>query len=181
MINYKYKLIVSLRRLYLSARFFGCPIHVHPTSWISSKSIFRICGGGGITIGEQCDVHPYSMFMTYGGHIKIGNNCSINPFTIIYGHGGTCIGNSVRIAAHTVIIPANHKAPSDDVPLYQSGSERRGISIEDNVWIGAGVHILDGVAIGRNTIVGAGSVVTKSLPANVTAAGVPARIINTRT
>ena len=63
----------------------------------------------------------------------------------------------------------------DRLPLYQAGSTKKGIQIEDNVWIGAGVRILDGVRIGRNTIVGAGSVVSRSLPPNVTAVGAPAR------
>lgn len=51
------------------------------------------------------------------------------------------------------------------------------IVIEDNVWIGAGVHIMGGVTIGRNSVIGAGSVVTKDVPGNVIAAGVPCKVI----
>jgi acetyltransferase-like isoleucine patch superfamily enzyme len=115
------------------------------------------------------------MLLTYGGNIRIGNNCSVNPFTIIYGMGGTLIGDGVRIAAHTVIVPENHNAATNQLPLYKAGSTKKGIRIDDNVWIGAGVRILDGVQIGRNTIIGAGSVVNRSLPANATAVGVPAK------
>jgi acetyltransferase-like isoleucine patch superfamily enzyme len=120
------------------------------------------------------------MILTYGGHIEIGDNCSVNPFTVIYGHGGVRIGEGVRIAAHTVIIPANHNIPTDGTPLHLSGFSAEGIEIDDHVWIGAGVRVLDGVKIGRNAVIAAGSVVTTSVPENATVAGVPARIIKQR-
>lgn len=117
------------------------------------------------------------MLLTYGGNIRIGNNCSVNPFTIVYGHGGVELGDGVRIAAHSVIVPGNHNKSVDGLPVYLSGVTARGIKIGDNVWIGAGARILDGVDIGRDVVVGAGSVVTKSIPAGETVAGVPARPI----
>jgi len=121
------------------------------------------------------------MLLTYGGDIEIGDNCSVNPFTIIYGAGGARIGHGVRIAAHCVIIPENHNPGSDALPLTDSGTSRRGVRIEDNVWIASGVRVLDGVEIGRNAVVGAGSVVTRGIPNDATAVGVPARVIKSRT
>jgi acetyltransferase-like isoleucine patch superfamily enzyme len=170
-------LLVWVRRVALEIRFFGRAITVHPTSWISLRSTIRVNGGGAIVIGKNCEIHPYAMLLTYGGKIQIGDNCSLNPFSIIYGHGGVQVGNGVRIAAHAVIIPANHNPPSDTVPLYLSGTTGKGIVIQDGVWLGAGSCVLDGTQISRNAIVGAGSVVTKSVPENATVAGVPARII----
>ena len=120
------------------------------------------------------------MLMTYGGDIQIGDNCSVNPYSIIYGHGGVRIGNGVRIAAHSVIVPANHNEGSPDRPLYRAGVSTKGIDIEDNVWLGAGSCVLDGVRLGANAIIAAGSVVTKSVPDNTTVAGVPAREIKRR-
>jgi len=120
------------------------------------------------------------MIMTYGGNIRIGDDCSLNPFSIVYGHGGVRIGNGVRIAAHTVIIPANHTSAADGQPVHLAPITARGIDIEDNVWIGAGTRILDGVRVGGNAVIGAGSVVIKPVPANATVAGVPARIIRER-
>lgn len=134
-------------------------------------------GSGSITIGENCEVHPFAMLMTYGGDIRIGNNCSVNPFTIIYGHGGVRLGDGVRVAAHCVIVPGNHIKSVDGAPVYLSGVTARGIRIGDNVWIGAGARILDGVEIGRDSVIGAGSVVTKSVSDGHTVAGVPARPI----
>lgn len=128
-------------------------------------------------MGHDCEVHDFAMILTYGGHITIGDHCSVNPFTILYGHGGLRIGSGVRIAAHTVIIPANHVSGDDEQPLYLRGVVAQGIEIGDYAWIGAGCRILDGVRIGRHAVIGAGSVVTSSIPDNATAVGVPARIV----
>jgi acetyltransferase-like isoleucine patch superfamily enzyme len=168
------------RGVVFAVRFFGRPIRIHSSSWVAFRSVVRVCGGGTITIGKNCEIHPFSMLLTYGGDIRIGDNCSVNPFSIIYGMGGTIIGDGVRIAAHTVIVSANHNSATDELPLYRAGVTKKGIQIDDNVWIGAGVRILDGVRIGKNTIIGAGSVVNKSLPANATAVGVPAKTIKLR-
>ena len=119
--------------------------------------------------------------MSYGGEITIGNNCSFSPFTIVYGHGkGTKIGNNVLVAAHTLIIPANHNFSSVHLNINQQGINSKGIIIEDNVWIGAGCKILDGVTIGTGSIVAAGSVVNKSIEPYSIVAGVPAKKIKSR-
>jgi acetyltransferase-like isoleucine patch superfamily enzyme len=136
-----------------------------------------VTGGGSITVGKNCEIHDFAMIMTYGGDIVIGDNCSLNPFAIVYGHGGVRIGNGVRIAAHSVIIPANHNVPADGQPIHLAGISAQGIDIADHVWLGAGSRILDGVHIGRNAIVAAGGVVTRSVPEYATVAGVPARVI----
>jgi acetyltransferase-like isoleucine patch superfamily enzyme len=93
--------------------------------------------GGSIRIGRNCEIHPQTMILTYGGDIEIGDDCSINPFSIIYGHGGVRIGNGVRIACHTVIIPANHPTPDAATPLHAAPVTARGITIGDNVWPGS--------------------------------------------
>jgi len=119
--------------------------------------------------------------MTYGGSIIIGDRCSINPHTVIYGHGkGTVIGNDVLIAAHCVIIPANHNFSDASRPINAQGVNSKGIIIHDNVWIGAGCTILDGVEIGAGAIVAAGCVVNRDVPENVIVGGVPCRIIKKR-
>jgi len=158
--------------------FAGQRIRIHPTSRVSRRSVLRTNGGGSIFIGAYCEIHDFAMILTYGGDITIGDHCSLNPFSIVYGHGGVEIGRGVRIAAHSVIIPANHIRGTDETPLSQQGITALGIRIEDDVWIGSGCRILDGVTIGRHAIIGAGSVVVGSIPENVTAVGVPARATN---
>jgi acetyltransferase-like isoleucine patch superfamily enzyme len=135
---------------------------------------------GSIRIGKNCDIGDYSMLLTYGGSIVIGDDCSVNPFCVLYGHGGLTIGNKVRIATHTVIIPANHVFEDVSVPIMNQKEERLGIKIGNDVWISSGVRILDGVSIGNGVVIASGSVVTKSFPDNVVIAGVPAKIIKYR-
>jgi len=168
------------RRLRYAISYAGQPITIDPSSSISRRSVLRVTDGGSIRIGRNCTVHDYAMILTYGGDITIGDDCSLNPFAIVYGGGGVRIGNGVRIAAHTVIIPANHRSGNDEVPLHRAGIVAQGITIADHVWLGSGCRILDGVHIGRNAAIGAGSVVTRSVPDGATVAGVPARPIQRR-
>jgi acetyltransferase-like isoleucine patch superfamily enzyme len=168
---------VVCRAIWFAVRFAGRAIRIDPTSTVSRHCVIRVNGGGSIAIGAHCEIHDFVMILTYGGNITIGDNCSLNPFSIVYGHGGVEIGRGVRIASHTVVIPANHVRGTDDTSLSFTGLTARGIRIEDDVWIGSGCRILDGVTIGRHAIVGAGSVVVKSIAENVTAVGVPARPI----
>jgi acetyltransferase-like isoleucine patch superfamily enzyme len=160
-------------------RFLGRPVFVRSSSWVAHSSRIE-AGGGRIEIGERCEIHPLAMILAYGGVVKIGDDCSVNPFAVLYGHGGLTIGNGVRIAAHVVLIPANHNPAIDGIALPESGVRTRGIRIDDDVWIGAGARILDGVHIGRRAIVGAGSVVTRSVEPGTTVAGVPARPLKPR-
>lgn len=161
-------------------RFIGSGVTVHRSTWVSWNSVLDAGRGGRIEIGAHGEIHPQAMLLAYGGHIRLGERCSVNPFCVLYGHGGLVIGDGVRIAAHVVMIPANHNTSTDRVPLHEAGVTAKGIRIGDHVWIGAGARILDGVSIGDHAIVGAGSVVTKSVPARATVAGVPARVIKQR-
>lgn len=153
---------------------------VHPSVKIYPQVVLSTEYGGSIKIGKSSEVLYGVICMTYGGSIEIGENCSINPYTVLYGHGGLKIGNNVLIAGHCLIIPANHKFENLNIPINSQGESRKGIIIEDNVWIGAGCRILDGVTIGSGSIVAAGAVVNNNVPENSIVGGVPAKIIRTR-
>tara|TARA_R110000796_G_scaffold118864_1_gene232732 strand:- start:94478 stop:95041 length:564 start_codon:yes stop_codon:yes gene_type:complete len=168
---------LTLNSIVYKIRFFGKGIKIHPSSYVSRKAAIRNTGAGVITIGADCEIHPYSMILSYGGEIIIGDNCSLNSFSIIYGQGGVKIGSGVRIACQSVIIPANHVISDTNEPLYKSGLDCRGILIEDNVWVASGCRILDGVNVGRGSILAAGSVVNKSVESGSIVGGVPAKHI----
>ncbi len=155
-------------------------VDVHSSTKFSSGCIVRNADGQ-IHIGKNNEFLSGVCLMTYGGVIRIGNECSINPYTIIYGHGkGVTIGNNVLIAGHSMLIPSNHNYNDLTIPIMFQGSTSEGIVVEDDVWIGTGCKILDGVRLGRGSIIAAGAVVTGDVPENAIVAGVPARIIKYR-
>ena len=155
-------------------------VFIDPSVRIYENVVFDTKYGGSITIGKKCELLNGVLLMTYGGTIEIGNNCSINPYSIIYGHGNLKIGNNVLIAAHTVIIPANHIFSDHSKPINNQGLTKLGIVIEDDVWIGAGCKILDGVTIGKGSVIAAGAVVNKDVANYTIVGGVPAKFIKKR-
>lgn len=150
-------------------------------TWISPDAELDIIGGGQIVLGKRCQIHAGAKLLTYGGSITLGDDVSLNPYTIAYGHGGLKIGSGVRIAAHTVLIPSNHNFQDKNRPIFQQGETSKGIVVEDDVWMGAGVRVMDGVQVARGCVIAAGAVLTKSTEAFGVYAGVPARKISERT
>lgn len=148
---------------------------IHPLSLLDTSL------GGHISIGNSNEILNGCLLMTYGGKISIDSGCSINPYTIIYGHGkGTRIGKNVLIAGHCMLIPANHIFSRTDIPINQQGTSSKGIIIEDDVWIAAGCKILDGVTIGKGSIIAAGTIVSKSVEPYSIVAGVPSKVLKMR-
>ncbi|MEB3381095.1 acyltransferase [Flavobacterium psychrophilum] len=156
-------------------------VNLHKSVIISSNVVFDTKYGGKIEIGRDTEILYGVLILTYGGDIKIGDFCSINPYTVLYGHGNLTIGNNVLIAGHCLIIPANHKFDDILIPINSQGLIKKGIIIDDDVWIGAGCRILDGVHIGKGAVIAAGAVVTKNVPSFAVVGGVPARTIKLRT
>jgi acetyltransferase-like isoleucine patch superfamily enzyme len=133
-----------------------------------------------ILIGDQTLISSFAMLRTYGGTIKIGESSFINSFTVLYGHGNLTIGNGCLIGPQVCIVPVNYGFQDRDISLRLQSPSLKGISIEDDVWIGAGATILDGCNVGKGSIIGAGAVVTKSVKPYSIVAGVPAKLISIR-
>lgn len=154
---------------------------------IGKRSVIRTgakvsrIGGGNITIGDECEIKSGAKLLTHGGDIRLGNHCSVQHYSILYGHGGLTIGNYVRIAAHCVIVPSNHIFDDATRPIHEQGNSMKGVVIEDDVWLGAGVRVLDGAHISEGCVIAAGAVVTagKTEPYSIYG-GVPARLLRTR-
>lgn len=151
-----------------------------PGCSISPQVFFDHMDGGSIDIGDNVGLRFGVQLYPYGGRIAIADNVIIGPCSVIYGHGGTLIGENTIIAAHVVVIPANHRFNSLDVPICHQGISAKGIRIEPNVWIGAHAVILDGVTIGTGAIVAAGAVVNRDVPPYGIVGGVPAKVIRQR-
>lgn len=114
-------------------------------------------------------------FYTAGGdEITVGRNVFINQNCTFYDLGGLSIGDDVMIGPNVNIITAGHPV---DPSKRRTVTIGKPIVIERNVWIAAGVTIIGGVTIGENSVIAAGSVVTKDVPPNTMAGGNPARFI----
>ena len=131
--------------------------------------------GDNVTIGRNC------VLSCKNGDLYIGDNTVININTFIQSAKKVDIGKNVIISAFCYIIGAgDHIMTRTDIPIIAQGQTVKGITIEDNVVIGAGAKIKDGITIGRDAFIGAGAVVTKSIPEFSIAVGVPARVIKKR-
>lgn len=126
-------------------------------------------------VGEGCYIEA-PFYANWGGsHVHFGKNVYANFHLTAVDDGHIYVGDSVMIGPNVTLATAAHPIyPS----LRQEGIQyNMDIHIEDNVWIGAGVIVVPGVTIGKNSIIGAGSVVTRDIPANVVAVGNPCRVL----
>ncbi|MBX9578562.1 MAG: acyltransferase [Chthoniobacterales bacterium] len=126
-----------------------------------------------VKIGKNSSICTDS-FIT-GKHIKIGSNSVINRFCYLDGRVPLTIGDNVNISHYTHIQTLSHNYQCPNFSCIC-----KPVIIESNVWIGARAIILPGVTVGEGAVIGAGAVVTKSVPPYKVAAGNPARIINER-
>ncbi|SEA99156.1 acyltransferase [Pedobacter hartonius] len=140
----------------------------------------------GITLGDHVSIARDSILICTGviaqkgTGITIGNGTGINARAYLSGQGGIRIGNEVIIGPDVKIFSENHNYADLSRTIKAQGVTREGVLIGDNCWIGAGVTVLDGVVIGNGCVIAAGSVVSKSIPENSVAAGIPAKIIKSR-
>lgn len=112
----------------------------------------------------------------YPYRIKFGYNVFINRGGYITARAPITIGDNVIIGPNVVINSGMHKYQYKDVLIRNQGHKSLPICIEDDVWIGANVVIMPGITIGKGSVIGAGSIVTASIPAYSVAVGVPARV-----
>lgn len=130
--------------------------------WVSS--VMGECGKNLKVLGAPKILFP--------ANITIGDNCTLNHGVVIDARSKVTIGSNVRISSDTIIETAYLDKGTNETRRHDS----KEITIGDNVWIASGAKILAGVTIGENAIVAAGAVVTKDIPANSLAKGIPAEI-----
>ncbi|MGN0618442.1 MAG: sugar O-acetyltransferase [Ruminiclostridium sp.] len=126
----------------------------------------------GSPIDEGFGLFP-SFFADCGKNLHIGKNVFINSGCKFQDQGGIYIGDGALIGHNVVIATLNH----DFNPEKRRGMYPKPVTVGKNVWIGSNSTICPGVTIGDNAVIGAGSVVTKDIPENMVAAGVPAKVI----
>ncbi|MFJ6674997.1 acyltransferase [Actinosynnema sp. NPDC091369] len=148
----------------------------------------------GYEIGERCflselaSVQNDELRLGHGGYVAAGaylsgslhagRDCSINPYAVV--RGDVRLGDAVRIGAHTSILGFDHTVDDPDTEVFRQPLRSLGITIGDDVWIGSHVVVLDGVAVGDRSVLAAGAVVTRDVPAGAIVGGNPARVLKWR-
>jgi maltose O-acetyltransferase len=124
-------------------------------------------------IGEGTQIRP-PFFCDFGDGIRIGSRTFVNFNCTMLDGAPISIGSECLLAAGVQLITATH--PIDPIARRAAWEQALPVTLADGVWLGAGALVCPGTSIGENTVVGAGSVVTRSLPAGVVAYGNPARV-----
>lgn len=147
---------------------FGSNVNIRDYSSVRGKNI---------NIESNVFIHE-NVFIRSHEYIVIGENSTINRNSCILDK--VIIGKNCSIAPNVVIVGSNHLFKDPTITIKSQGSELKGIVIEDDVWIAANVTILDGVTIGKGSVVAAGAVVNNSVPPYTIFGGVPAKEIGRR-
>lgn len=144
--------------------------------------VFENKGGGAIELGDRVNIFRHTIMETaHGGRLTIEDDASVHPRCQINAYMADIrIGRGTMIAPNCVFYPYDHGiAPGKKIreqPLQSKGN----ITIGSEAWLGVGVTVLGGVTIGDGAVVAAGSLVTKDIPDNAIAAGIPAQVLKTR-
>ncbi len=144
------------------------PLILYPNTFIRNKK--NIIFGQHVTVFYGALISPIALKV--GDYSSIGVNCFLA--------GKVEIGNNVIIGPHVSIPGSTHTFDDKKVPIMYQKDEILGTVIEDDVWIGSNVTIIDGVRIGKGSVIAAGSVVTKNIYPYSIVAGVPAKLIKKR-
>ncbi len=126
-------------------------------------------------IGESCYIEAPFHANWGGKHVHLGSHVYVNYNLTLVDDTHIYIGDHVMIAPNVVIATGTH--PIHPELRRKEAQFNLPVHIQDNVWLGAGCLVMPGVTIGENSVIGAGSVVTKDIPANVVAVGNPCRVL----
>ena len=153
---------------------------------IGDQSYVSAYGRDGIEIGDNVSLREHAWVQVTsrldepGAGLTIGDGTYIGPRCVLGAGGGIRIGTRVLFGAGVQLLAEDHVFQDPDDPITAQGVRRRGITVEDEAWIGNSAIVLDGVTIGKGAVIGAGAVVTRDVPAGAIAAGNPARVIRMR-
>jgi len=151
----------------------GSRCMVSPRAEVELSPLLKI--GKGTQVGSFTKIKASDGPMEIGTNVSIGTNCFLSSDT-----GGVMIGDDCMISPNVTIVGNNYRYDRLDIPISAQEKTSEGIRIGCDVWIGAGVAILDGSEIGDGVIIAPNSVVSKSIPARSIVQGDPARVIFTR-
>ena len=156
------------------------------TIFIGDNVEINALSANGVTIGDNFSIHRNSIIECtgvindLGESLTIGNNVGIAQNCFIQVRGIVTIGDNVIFGPGVSVFSENHNFADLNKYINEQGVSRKGIVIEDGVWLASGVRVLDGVIVGKNSVVAAGAVVTMDVPPYSIVGGIPAKIIKNR-
>lgn len=166
--------------MYKSRIHFGKTITIGDNVEINALSKSGVRFGNNVSILRNTIIECSGVIRNLGEGLEIGNNVGIAQNCFIQVRGKVTIGDHVIFGPSVSLFSENHISSDPDIPIVSQGEKRIGINIEENVWVGSRAIILDGVKIGKNSIIAAGSVVNKDVPEFAIVGGVPAKVIKFR-
>lgn len=157
----------NLRAMALMEKFNGSPA---ADPGLRRRLLDDLLGG----FGEGSEIRP-PLYCDYGYQIHIGNRTFVNFGLMALDVAKIAIGDDVQIGPNVQLLTPTH--PIDTELRRAKWEAAKPITIEDSAWLGGGTIVLAGVIVGKNSVVGAGAVVTKDVPPNTVALGNPARVV----
>lgn len=156
---------------------FGKNVTIEKYTRLDGYAKEKIELGDNVKIGAYSNLLSTSHFSKYGKGLKMGNNSAIGEYTHFGAPGGIVIGNDVIMGSYISFHSENHNFLDTSKLIREQGVTSKGITLGNNIWVGAKVTFLDGSKIGNNSVVAAGAVVNGEFPDNVVIGGVPAKIL----
>jgi acetyltransferase-like isoleucine patch superfamily enzyme len=134
----------------------------------------------GIDIGPGVFLGRSTILSCKDGDIVLGDHTNLGFHCEVFSGSSVTVGRQGLFAAYVYLVGGGHEFERSDAAVIDQPRASQGITLGDNVWLGTGAKVLDGVRLGSNVVVGANGVVTSDLPDGAIAAGVPARVLRTR-
>ena len=159
---------------------FGKNIYLDRNSYLHAFSDAPITLENNVVIGESVRLHCWNFRQIKDSQISIGANTNVGHFSFIHGHGGVNIGKNCLMGPYCIIDCSYHILESTEIPMLDQPMTYKKTVIEDDVWMGARVLIINGSRIGKGSVIGAGSLVNKDIPPYSIAVGNPVRVIDSR-
>jgi acetyltransferase-like isoleucine patch superfamily enzyme len=178
MLNTRYARLIA-RWLWLKLRWRGrlqtdglCFVCPHVKIEIGKRATLRL--GRWSWIGHGCKIRVHEGEVRVGAKTVLGQECTISAFQHV------SIGRECIVADRVMLIDFDHGVVEHERPVREQGIYKRDVRVGHNVWVGYGVAILRGTTVGDNCVLGTSTIVTKDVPDNAVAAGVPVRVLRMR-
>jgi acetyltransferase-like isoleucine patch superfamily enzyme len=178
MLGAEYTVLLA-RWAWLKLRWRG-RLHTDGLAFVRPGVTFEIGRGARLHLGRWCWIGDGCKIRVHEGEVRIGAKTVLGQECTISAFQHVSIGRECILADRVMLIDFDHGVVDVERPIRQQGIYKRDVRVGHNVWIGYGACFLRGVTVGDNAVVGTSAVVTKDLPANAVAAGVPARVLRMR-